>query len=129
LYTGSKDIIILLSTAASRYYNYCRDGSISPGNYAYPLLNIIHLINIGFEVLTAVVINAAFFWDIGSVVLCETEFSMEYITSVFRVENQPSNKPACSRWLGGILTLHITVMETLYFRSHSDGEFFSLQVS
>jgi hypothetical protein len=31
--------------------------------------------------------------------------SEEYITSIFRVENQPSKKQACSRWLDRILQL------------------------
>jgi hypothetical protein len=29
-----------------------------------------------------------------------TDVSEESITSMFRVENQPSKKPACNRWLG-----------------------------
>jgi hypothetical protein len=58
-----------------------------------------------------------------------TDFSEEHVTSILRVENKPSNKPAYSRWLEGILTLRNIVMKTLYFKSHPDGEFFSLQVS
>jgi hypothetical protein len=32
-----------------------------------------------------------------------TDFSDESITSIFRFENQPSKKPACSKWLCRIL--------------------------
>jgi hypothetical protein len=38
LYTDSKDMLILSSTVASRYYNCCTDGSFSPGNYGYPIV-------------------------------------------------------------------------------------------
>jgi hypothetical protein len=38
LYTDSQDTLVLSSTVASRYYNWCTDGSISPGNYGNPLL-------------------------------------------------------------------------------------------
>jgi hypothetical protein len=37
LYTGSKDMLVLSSTVASRYCNCCRVGSISPVNYGYQL--------------------------------------------------------------------------------------------
>jgi hypothetical protein len=45
-----------------------------------------------FEVLTVVVTNFAIFWDVLG----------EYITSIFRVGNQPGKKPGFSRWLGYI---------------------------
>jgi hypothetical protein len=31
-----------------------------------------------------------------------TDVSEERITSIFRVENEPSKKPACSRWLDSL---------------------------
>jgi hypothetical protein len=41
LYTdfiGSKNMLVLLSTVASRYYNCCTDSSTTPGNYGYILV-------------------------------------------------------------------------------------------
>jgi hypothetical protein len=31
-------MLVLSSTVASRYYNWCTDGSTSPGNYGYPVV-------------------------------------------------------------------------------------------
>jgi hypothetical protein len=38
LYTDSQDMLVLSSTVTSRYYNCCRDSSISLGNYGYHLV-------------------------------------------------------------------------------------------
>jgi hypothetical protein len=47
--------------------------------------------NVGFEVPTAVVTNVAIFWDIAPCSLCVwTDVSDELITSIFMVENPPS---------------------------------------
>jgi hypothetical protein len=35
LYTNSEQMLVLPSTVESRYYNCCRDGSTSLGNYGY----------------------------------------------------------------------------------------------
>jgi hypothetical protein len=35
MYTDSHHMLVLSSTIALRYYNYCTDSSISPGNYGY----------------------------------------------------------------------------------------------
>jgi hypothetical protein len=35
LYTDSQHMQMLSSAVASRYYNGCKDGSTSPGNYGY----------------------------------------------------------------------------------------------
>jgi hypothetical protein len=32
-----------------------------------------------------------------------TDVSEERMTSIFRIENQPSKEPACSRWLEGYI--------------------------
>jgi hypothetical protein len=39
-YTDSQDILELLFTVASSYYNCYADGSTSPGNYGYPLVDL-----------------------------------------------------------------------------------------
>jgi hypothetical protein len=53
------------------------------------------------------------------VVCMWTDVSEERITSIFRVENQPSKKPACIRWLGRLPQtpgIFIQIMYTkLYF--------------
>jgi hypothetical protein len=36
LYTDSQDMLVLSSAVASCYYNYCTDGSTSPGNCGHP---------------------------------------------------------------------------------------------
>jgi hypothetical protein len=41
VYTDSQDTLALSSTVASRYYNYCTDGSTSPGNYEYPVVEFL----------------------------------------------------------------------------------------
>jgi hypothetical protein len=38
LYTDFKDMIVLSSTVATRYYNCYTDASSSPGNYGFPLV-------------------------------------------------------------------------------------------
>jgi hypothetical protein len=38
LYTDSQDMLVLLCTVASNYYNYCADGSTSPENYGHHLI-------------------------------------------------------------------------------------------
>jgi hypothetical protein len=35
LYSGSQDMVVLSTTVASRYYNFCTDGSASTENYGY----------------------------------------------------------------------------------------------
>jgi hypothetical protein len=35
LYTSFQATLLLPSAVSSRYYNCCRDGSTSPGNYGY----------------------------------------------------------------------------------------------
>jgi hypothetical protein len=45
LYTDSQDMLVLSSTVASRYHNYCTDDSTSLGNYGC-LLAIILFLNI-----------------------------------------------------------------------------------
>jgi hypothetical protein len=64
-----------------------------------------------FEILTAVVTNVVIFWDIAPCMWIEV--SEECITPIFRVENQPRKKPACSRCLGRILVCQ--KMSELYF--------------
>jgi hypothetical protein len=36
--SASQDMLVLSSTAASRFCNCCTDGRTSPGNYEYPLV-------------------------------------------------------------------------------------------
>jgi hypothetical protein len=55
------------------------------------------------------VLNVVIFWDMAP----RTDVSEEYITSIFRIENQPSKKPARSRWLGR--TLHNEVLNAVTF--------------
>jgi hypothetical protein len=64
---------------------FCALVKVTPTLRKFPLFFIV------FQVLKAVVMNVAIVWDI---VPCNTY--------VFRVENQPTKKPACSRWLGRI---------------------------
>jgi hypothetical protein len=45
---------------------------------------------VGFEVLAATVMNVAFFWDIAPCSPYVTDVPEERITSIIRVENQPS---------------------------------------
>jgi hypothetical protein len=56
-----------------------------------------YILNVGFEVLTAVVMNVAIFRDI---VPCSPY--VNHMTSIFGVKNRPSKKPVCIRWLGRI---------------------------
>jgi hypothetical protein len=61
--------------------------------------------NIGFEVLTAVVMNVAIFWDISpcSPYVCDLT-CWRNITFIFKVKNQPSKEPACSRCLAMLVS-------------------------
>jgi hypothetical protein len=56
---------------------------------------------VGFELLTAIVMNVAIFWDRAP---CSPHVNRHFggkrNISIFRVENQPSNQPAWIRWLG-----------------------------
>jgi hypothetical protein len=54
-------------------------------------------IYVGFEVLTAVVMNVALFWDIAP---CSPYVNRRFggIYHIYRVENHPSKEPRCSRW-------------------------------
>jgi hypothetical protein len=54
---------------------------------------------LGFEVLTALVMNIAIIWNIAS---CSPYVNRRFggiIPSIFKVESQPSKKPECSRRL------------------------------
>jgi hypothetical protein len=44
LYTDFQDMLVLSPTGTSRYYNCCKDGSTSAGNYEYPLIPFIAIL-------------------------------------------------------------------------------------
>jgi hypothetical protein len=81
-----------------------RDG-FEPRSFQIPLNCVpqffLHKFNytyVGFDFLSAAVMNVAIFWDI---VQCSTwnDVSVEFITSIFKAEYQPSKKPECNRRL------------------------------
>jgi hypothetical protein len=67
----------------------------SPAGTECILLPVNYRFCVGFEVLTATVTKIVIFWDIAP---CKpyiwTDVSEERITSIFKVENQPSKKTA-----------------------------------
>jgi hypothetical protein len=42
VYTDSQDMLLLSSTIASHYYNFCTDGSTIARNYGYPLVILLN---------------------------------------------------------------------------------------
>jgi hypothetical protein len=56
-----------------------------------------------FIAKAGLIVNVAILWDIAPFSPYVSDVSEERITSIFRVENQQSKKPVCSRWLGDCL--------------------------
>jgi hypothetical protein len=82
---------------------------------------IYYVTYLRFEVFTAVVINVAIFWDISP---CSPYVNRRFgksNISIFRVENQPSKKPAFSR-----LSRQNTIFHSFLFKQHLHMSFVAL---
>jgi hypothetical protein len=58
-----RDMLLLSSTVASRYYKCCTDNGTSPGNYGYQYVRC--------EFFTAVTMKNGAFWDVTLCASCK----------------------------------------------------------